>query len=92
MILEFRPHCRKMRIPVPGQKVHISVPVRHRPQGIDGEDSEPKMDEILGSVRQDCVYCDKGEKGVIHCLLSLSLTEILVGLNDFEELNQNRAV
>lgn len=67
MILEFRLHCGKKRIPVPGQKVHKSV--KHPPYGIEDVDSE--VDEILEPVRQHCVYCDQGEKGLFivscHC-------------------------
>lgn len=54
MILEYRPHRGKRRIPVHGQKVHVSV--KRPPYGIDDLDNE--VDEIPESVRQHCVYCD----------------------------------
>jgi hypothetical protein len=84
MILEFRPHRGKMRIPVPGQKVHVSV--KDRP---DGRDVDSEVDEIPESVRQHCDNCDQGEKGLFIVSLSFFLMETLVGLNNFEEINHS---
>ena len=85
MILESRPHFGKKRIPVRGQKVHASVSVEDRPNGLD-EDRE--VDKIPKSVYQHCVYCDQGEKRDIHCLLSLLFMEILISFDNLEEINQ----
>jgi hypothetical protein len=86
VILEFSPHRGKKRIPVTGQTVHKTVPEKHR-HGRDVDDEEDDEDKIPKpeSVPHcgDC-YFDKGEKEVIHCLLSLFVTEIFVGLNNFE--------
>jgi hypothetical protein len=86
MISEFRPHRGKRRIPVPGQKVHDSV--KHPPYGIS-VDSE--VDKIPESVHQHCVYCDQGEKSYSLSLV-IVLMEILVGLNNFEEIDQDGAL
>ena len=70
MILEFRLHRGKMRIPVPGQKVHVSV--KRPPREIDSiYDLDNEVDEIPKSVHRHCVDCDKVGKGIFivpcHC-------------------------
>ena len=59
MILEFRPHCGKMRIPVRGQKVHTSVSVRYRPPGMAVDREVNETPETPVSAREHCGYCDQ---------------------------------
>ena len=67
MILEFRPHRGKMRIPVPGQKLHESVDrlpngmdesVNRLSNGTDDSGRDTEADEIPKIVER-CVNCDR---------------------------------
>ena len=86
MILEFRPHYGKMRIPVRGQKVHASVSVRYRPPGMAVDREVNETPETPESAREHCGYCDQRWERSYSLSFVIVLTETLDDLNNLKRL------